>query len=184
MTPGAYRRAGDGIAITWGVGPSPFGPAYAAMTPRGLCALGFLNGGPAVAAAEIQARWPRAALARDDSTVAPLIAQAFATEAGAPPLHLFGTNFQLKVWEALLRVPPGAVVSYDGLAGVVCTPRAARAVAGALARNPVGWLIPCHRVIRKSGRFSDYAWGHVRKRAMVAREAALAGQGLEGRISA
>lgn len=172
MTPGAYRRGGAGVEITWGVQPTPFGLCYAGQTEHGLCALGFLGDKAPELDAAIRVRWPRAILQRSDDALAPVIEQAFGDSGGRLPVHVVGTNFQLKVWEALLRVPPGAVISYDRLANFMGRPGAARAVAGAVARNPVGWLIPCHRVIQKSGRFSGYAWGPMRKRAMIAREAA------------
>ena len=173
MTPGAYRRAGEGVRITWGEGPTPFGRAYAAVTQTGVCAMGFPDAEAIAPEAAIRARWPRAELERADGDVASVLARLGA-ESGEPiTLHVAGTNFQLKVWEALLRLPPGSVASYGALANALGRPRSARAVAGAVSRNPVAWLIPCHRVIRETGRFSDYAWGATRKRAMLAREAAM-----------
>jgi AraC family transcriptional regulator of adaptative response/methylated-DNA-[protein]-cysteine methyltransferase len=164
---------------------TPFGRAFVATTPRGVCALAFLDadGGrdEGAALAELREAWPGAELRADGRAAAEAVARVFArgaataTGAGAPPpLALFvrGTNFQVKVWEALLRVPEGSVVAYEELAAATGHPTATRAVASAVARNPVAYLIPCHRVIRKTGAFGEYRWGAPRKRAMLAWECA------------
>ncbi|MFL5574965.1 MAG: methylated-DNA--[protein]-cysteine S-methyltransferase [Gemmatimonadaceae bacterium] len=187
LTPGEYKRGGAGLEIAWGVHATPFGDAFMAVTPRGVCALSFLAEelprGPAVerAVAELAAEWPEAALRGDSSATRPYAARAFAPLAETrvarrdepAPLGvvLKGTNFQLKVWNALLRVPPGTVTTYEELAAAAGAPSAVRAVSSALARNAVAYLIPCHRVIRKTGAFGQYRWGAERKRAMLLWEA-------------
>ncbi len=173
MTPGDYKRDGDGIEIVYGVHPSPFGPCFIGETERGVCALGFADDAASATPLEdFKQRWCNADFREDHKQTAGTAARIFGAAGGKLALDLRGTNFQLKVWEALLRIPPGAVVSYDALAGALDKPGAARAVGGAVAANPVSYLIPCHRVIRKSGRFHNYYWGPERKRAMLAWEAA------------
>lgn len=177
MTPGDYKQGAAGLTIRYGVVPSPFGPCFIGATDLGICALGFLSERePLGAKAFFRQRWPKARLVHDVAAVAPAVASAFALEdhAGAPSLHLhlMGTPFQLKVWEALLRIPPGSVVSYEDLAVRLSTPRGARAIGGAVGANPVSYLIPCHRVIRKAGVITGYAWGPERKRALLALEGA------------
>jgi AraC family transcriptional regulator, regulatory protein of adaptative response / methylated-DNA-[protein]-cysteine methyltransferase len=177
-TPGDYRRGGDGLRIAYGVADTPFGAALVGRTERGVCHLSFLDSpvdagptgegnGPLDV---LRAAWPAADLARDDGVAAAVVAAIFAGE--RPPLHVSGTNFQVRVWEALLGIPEGGVTSYRGLAESLGRPSAARAVAGAVARNQVAWLIPCHRVIRAVGEAGGYRWGRERKRAMLAWEAA------------
>ncbi|MDA0229678.1 MAG: methylated-DNA--[protein]-cysteine S-methyltransferase [Proteobacteria bacterium] len=173
MTPGDFKREGDGIEIVYGVHPSPFGPCFIGETERGVCALGFADDAASATPLEdFRRRWCYAKFREDHHQTAGAAAHIFGAAGGKLALDLRGTNFQLKVWEALLRIPPGAVVSYDALAGALDKPGAARAVGGAVAANPVSYLIPCHRVIRKSGRFHNYYWGPERKRAMLAWEAA------------
>ena len=180
LTPGEVGRLGAGVVLRYAFADSPFGRVLAAATPRGLAFLGFVDaerGGDAQALADLAQRWPRAARAADDS-VAVLVERVFARlaagAAGRQPLHvlLAGTNFQLKVWEALLAVPEGRLVSYRTLAQAVGRPDAVRAVAGAVGRNPLSVLIPCHRVIRESGELGGYHWGLPRKIALIACEAA------------
>ena len=173
MTPGDFKRDGDGVEIAYGVHPSPFGPCFIGETERGVCALGFADDAASPTPLEdFKQRWRNADFREDRKLTGETAARIFAAAGGRLALDLRGTNFQLKVWEALLRIPPGAVVSYDTLAGALDKPGAARAVGGAVAVNPVSYLIPCHRVIRKSGRFHNYYWGPERKRAMLAWEAA------------
>ena len=181
VTPGEARRRGAGLRIRHGVHESPFGPAGIALTERGLCMLAF---SPPEAedswfADILAARWPRAAPVAEDAATAAMARRVFATDAGcAPiPLHLRGTNFQIRVWEALMRVPPATVISYEDLARRNGDARAVRATASALAKNPVSFLIPCHRVIRKTGAFHNYAWGVARKQAMLGWEQARYGEG-------
>ena len=179
MSPGAFKRGGEGVDIAWGVHPSPFGPCFVGRTERGICALGFADGDANAVRAEFESRWPAARFREDDAATAPVVARVFGERAGGgTPLRLAlaGTNFQLKVWEALLRIPPGRVTSYRALAQALGLPRSARAVGGAVAANPISYLIPCHRVIRGTGRISNYEWGPARKRVMLGWEAARFGQ--------
>ncbi|NCM96899.1 MAG: methylated-DNA--[protein]-cysteine S-methyltransferase [Rhodobacterales bacterium] len=172
MSPGDYARAGAGLVIRWGWRDSPFGEALAMATPRGLCGLAFsADCGREAAMADLRARWPGAAFIEDPDAVAPLLAAAFGA-AGETRLHLIGAPFQIKVWEALLRIPSGHVTTYGQIAGAIGQPRAVRAVGTAVGRNPVSWLIPCHRALRKSGALGGYHWGLPVKRAMLAWEAA------------
>lgn len=171
MTPAEARDEGSTLTITWGVAPSPFGPTLLAATKRGLCNLEFLNNDDASdAQARIAALWPGAVLVHDDDAVAKTAASIFGglkeSDSGIV-LHVRGTNFQIRVWEALLSVPSGRVLSYEGLAGHLGMSGGARAVASAVARNPVGFLIPCHRVIKSSGVIGEYRWGGTRKRALI-----------------
>lgn len=173
MTPGDFKRAGAGVEIAYGTHPSPFGPCFIGQTARGVCALGFSDSDAGEdALEEFNARWPEASFRADVAATRETAARIFGGAEGRIPLDLWGTNFQLKVWEALLRIPHGAMVSYDALATAIGKPGAARAVGSAVAANPVSYIIPCHRVIRRSGRFHNYAWGPQRKRAMLAWEAA------------
>jgi AraC family transcriptional regulator of adaptative response/methylated-DNA-[protein]-cysteine methyltransferase len=178
VTPGEYKARGAGLRIGYGVHDTPFGPALLAATERGLCGLSFLDDGDASAAVdELRERWCSATVGEDARTTEPLARRIFATGGGdGQPIPLFvqGTNHQVRVWEALLRVPAGAVVSYEQLAGAAGRPDAVRAVAGAVARNQIAYVIPCHRVIRKLGAFGGYRWGTERKLAMLGWEAARA----------
>jgi AraC family transcriptional regulator of adaptative response/methylated-DNA-[protein]-cysteine methyltransferase len=178
VTPGEYKTMAAGLEIRWGVHASRFGNVLIAATDRGICGLNFVDqGGEAAVVDDLRDRWPRALLRQDRATTRSYAGRLF--EPPGPmadaPLKLWvkGTNFQIKVWEALLRVPFGGLASYGGLARAMGRPQAARAVGGAIADNPVAYLIPCHRVIRSSGRFeTDYRWGTARKRALIGWEAA------------
>lgn len=179
MTPGAFKRKGAGLDIAYGFHPSPFGECLLLATWRGVCGLGFtLEGGREETLAEFRRRWPEASYREEPSRTAPLIGRIFPRQAGRSSLHLLlrGTNFQLKVWEALLRIPAGAVTSYGALAESIGRPRAARAVGRAVADNPIAFVIPCHRVIRETGLIHGYEWGVARKRAILAWEAARFGE--------
>ncbi len=177
MTPGEIRRGGAGVVLGWGQGDTPFGAALLAWTPRGVCYLAFLDGDAAQRYQELRAAWPAAQLQADEREAQRLLAQVFPAAPQPGRLHLLlrGTNFQLKVWEALLRLPPGRRVSYTQLAGLAGAPKAQRAVGSALAANQIGYLIPCHRVIREGGDSGHYRWGSERKAAMLAWEAGRAG---------
>jgi len=178
MTPGEYKQRGAGLEIAWGVHPSPFGECLIGMTERGVCALEFLQPQDANAAiARLRSHWDRAVLVHAPQRTAAVIERIFGVRRDwqAPlSLVLKGTNFQIKVWEALLRVPSGALTTYSALAQGLGRPQAARAVGGAVAANPIAYLIPCHRVIRAGGAFGDYRWGMQRKRILIARELAQA----------
>lgn len=179
VTPGELKRDGAGLTIQYGFHPSPFGECLIAVTARGVCHLGFVSPEDRRAAlAELTVEWPRAHLEEAPRVTAPIARRLFTRGNGNSPeidLHVPGTNFQIKVWEALLRIPPGGVVSYEDIAQHIRAPRAVRAVANAVAHNPVAWLIPCHRVIRKSGALGGYRWGETRKKVLLAWEAAKAG---------
>jgi AraC family transcriptional regulator of adaptative response/methylated-DNA-[protein]-cysteine methyltransferase len=175
MTPGEYKLAGQGLTIGYGFAPSPFGRALAAWTPRGVCYFAFCVDGDDAMVAELAALWPRAVLARDDAGALALLQQMFpsAPTRGRVHLVLRGTNFQIKVWEALVHTEFGQVLSYQRLAQRIGAPRASRAVGSAVAANTIGYLIPCHRVIRESGDTGQYRWGPQRKQALLAWESAL-----------
>lgn len=174
ITPGEFKRRGAGLVIRYGCAPTPFGECLLLLTGRGICGLAFVSGDRAAVFADMAGRWPGARFVEDAPAAAAMAARVFAPagERGGPlPLHLYGTNFQIRVWEALLRVPPGALVTYGDLAAGIGDPRASRAVGSACGSNPVSWLIPCHRAILKSGYIRDYAWGRPRKLAMIGWEA-------------
>ncbi|WP_212525156.1 bifunctional helix-turn-helix domain-containing protein/methylated-DNA--[protein]-cysteine S-methyltransferase [Actibacterium sp. MT2.3-13A] len=174
MSPGEFARRGAGLTISYGWFDSPFGEALAMGTDRGLCGLAFAaETGRAAAFADMAGRWPEAVYVEDPATLERDVAAAFA-QRGQARLHLIGAPFQIKVWEALLRIPSGHVTTYSEIADAVGSPRAVRAVGTAVGRNPVSWLIPCHRALRKSGGLGGYHWGLPVKRAMLAWEAARA----------
>jgi AraC family transcriptional regulator of adaptative response/methylated-DNA-[protein]-cysteine methyltransferase len=174
MTPGEVRTQGAGMDIAYGFADSPFGRFLAGITPRGVCHLRFVEPGQeADAEAELRSEWPCAAFSRDDAQARALSSEMFgdAPTTRAPlRVLLKGTNFQIKVWEALLRIPQGRAASYSGLASALGIPSSHRAVAGAIARNSIAVLIPCHRVLRESGDFNQYRWGVERKTALLAWE--------------
>ncbi|HET7408987.1 MAG TPA: bifunctional helix-turn-helix domain-containing protein/methylated-DNA--[protein]-cysteine S-methyltransferase [Paracoccaceae bacterium] len=172
MTPGEYARDGAGLVIRHGWFDTPFGEALAMGTERGLCGLAFsAECGREAAMADMRARWPAAELADDAQPLRPWIEAAFGSGA-AVPLAPIGAPFQIKVWEALLAVPSGHVTTYSEIAKRIGNPRAVRAVGTAVGRNPVSWLIPCHRALRRDGQLGGYHWGLPVKRAMLAWEAA------------
>ena len=174
LTPGEYKRRGAGLSIRYGIHATPFGRCLIGLTERGICHLGFVLTTEAEAVSGFMTQWNQAVLFRDQAASAALVEPIFdlSRRAGLPlHLHLRGTNFQLKVWEALLRIPSGELTTYERLAKRVGSRDAARAVGSAVARNPVAVLIPCHRVIRKLGEFGQYRYGGVRKRALHGWEA-------------
>lgn len=172
MTPGEYARGGEGLTLRWGWFDGPFGEALAFGAGRGLTGLAFsAEIGREAAFADMAARWPNATLVEDPAALAPWIEAAFRRR-GETPLQVIGAPFQLKVWEALLAVPPGHVTTYSDLARAIGNPGAVRAVGTAVGKNPVGWLIPCHRALRKGGALGGYHWGLGVKRAMLAWETA------------
>ena len=164
MTPGEIRTRGEGVTVRFGVASTPFGSAFFAETPRGLCRLSFLEGrSDAAEGAALRATWPRATLERDDERAAALAAVIWGHKSVTLPLAVTGTNFQVQVWRALLELEPGESVTYSALARKVGKPNAARAVGSAVGANPVGWVIPCHRVLRAGGKLGGYRWGPARK---------------------
>ena len=177
MSPGEFARKGAGLTIRWGIFDSPFGPAVVMGTDKGICGLGLISEmGQEAAIADLTRRWPQASFVRDARALDPWVQTAFGAQGGAAkaPLYLIGAPFQIKVWEALLAVPSGQVTTYSDIADVIGHPKAVRAVGTAVGRNPVSWLIPCHRALRKSGALGGYHWGLPVKRAMLAFEAARA----------
>jgi AraC family transcriptional regulator of adaptative response/methylated-DNA-[protein]-cysteine methyltransferase len=175
MSPGEYKRQGAGLKICYGFHDTPFGPCLLATTQRGVCGLDFVQGSQPAALAQLSAGWPQAEFVEAKAETRLFVDQIFApTPRNQPrPFHLLlkGTNFQVNVWQALLTIPAGSMVSYQGVAAYVGKPRASRAVANAIAHNPIAYLIPCHRVIRKSGDMHGYRWGTTRKRAILGWEA-------------
>ena len=178
MSPGTYAQGGAGLVIRWGWFDSPFGQALVMGTDRGLCGIGFAEEtGPEATMADLTGRWPRATFREDAATLHPWVAAAFGTGTGQTPLVLIGAPFQIKVWEALLSIPSGHVTTYSEIAGRIGAPRAVRAVGTAVGRNPISWLIPCHRALRRDGALGGYHWGLPVKRAMLAWESARAEAG-------
>jgi AraC family transcriptional regulator, regulatory protein of adaptative response / methylated-DNA-[protein]-cysteine methyltransferase len=177
MTPGEVKRGGEGLEVRFGFHPTPFGECLVAVTARGVCGLTFLGaGGRGEAVSDLARSWPRARRRQDPEATSAIARGVFGQGGRAQQLRLLvaGTNLQVKVWSALLRVPAGSAVSYGDLARSVGHPGAARAVGSALARNPIAVLIPCHRVLRATGAFGEYRWGADRKRALLAWESAKA----------
>ncbi|GAB1377972.1 methylated-DNA--[protein]-cysteine S-methyltransferase [Pararhodobacter aggregans] len=175
MTPGDYAKGGAGLTIHWGWFDSPFGPALVMGTEKGLCGMGFAaEMGAEAAFADLTGRWPKARFVEDPMRLKPWVESAFGTTGGLSetPLYLIGAPFQIKVWEALLTIPSGQVTTYSEIARAIGQPTANRAVGAAVGRNPISWLIPCHRALAKSGALTGYHWGLPLKRAMLAWEAA------------
>jgi AraC family transcriptional regulator of adaptative response/methylated-DNA-[protein]-cysteine methyltransferase len=173
LTPGEWRARGTRTVIRWGVAPSPLGECLVAWTERGICRIGFTDRAHSGPLADLRSALPDASYVEDAAGGARVVARVFDPARDADELRMFvrGTNFQMQVWRALLRVPEGAALSYQQLACSIGRPSATRAVASAVARNPVAVLIPCHRVLRKSGALGGYRWGRDRKRALLALEA-------------
>jgi len=177
VTPGEYKLHGSGLTISYGFHASPFGECLLALTGRGICGLAFVtHGNRQDPLNDLRHRWLYAELLEDPDQTAPWVDKIFplADEATQEPLRLYlnGTNFQIKVWEALLRIPVGNLVTYQEIASYLGDPRATRAVGHAIASNPISFIIPCHRVIRKMGVFGGYRWGTARKKAIVGWEMA------------
>lgn len=175
LTPAEHRPAGQGLAIRYGIHDSPFGACLVADTARGICKLGFFDTADERTRLERELRdeWPDAAIKRDDAGSAVLAGRIFsAHNQDGQPLRvlLHGTPFQLQVWAALLAIPAGTVRSYQEVADDIGRHTAVRAVASAIARNRVGYLVPCHRVIRADGKPGHYRWGDARKEAMIDQE--------------
>jgi AraC family transcriptional regulator, regulatory protein of adaptative response / methylated-DNA-[protein]-cysteine methyltransferase len=181
VTPGEYRSKGIGLEIFYGFHPSPFGECLLALSGRGICFLAFVEHDRLSTLEQLRRQWPNAGLHENPSRTRPVVAKVFTTQPGTSSsllhpgdisLHLYGTNFQIKVWEALLRLSAGSVTSYTALAKHVGAPDSARAVGNAVAGNPVAYLIPCHRVLQKTGNFGNYRYGSARKQAILLWEAA------------
>ena len=164
MTPGEYRARGEGVLIRHGVAETPFGSAFVAETPRGLCRLAFLDGsGAAAELAALRDAFPKATFERDDARASELTEIIWGNKSATLPLSVYGTNFQVQVWRALLELEPGASVSYGTLARRLGLSNGARAVGNAVGANPIAWVIPCHRVLRAGGDLGGYRWGAARK---------------------
>jgi AraC family transcriptional regulator of adaptative response/methylated-DNA-[protein]-cysteine methyltransferase len=177
VTPGEFKTGGEGLHVRFGLHDSPFGMCLLGTTERGVCWLSFQDGDdPGLRLPEIRERWPGARLEKDQASTRALAGRIFSARSRSGgsriPLVVEGTNFQIKVWEALLRIPEGCVVAYGDLARRIGSPGAGRAVGNAVAANPIGYLIPCHRVIRGMGTFGRYGSGRTRKRALLGWEAA------------
>ena len=190
MTPGDFKTGGAGLTLAYGFHPSPFGEALAVVAPRGLAALGWVDdkaqagtardsgkpsGGRAGALADMRRRWPNAAFIEDEAATAPYAALAFdpASWTADRPLRvvLIGTDFEVRVWETLLKIPMGRAATYGAVAGHIGKPKGARAVGAAVGRNPLSFVVPCHRVLGQSGALTGYHWGLTRKQAILGWEA-------------
>ncbi len=174
MTPGEYATGGVGLRIRWGWFDSPFGPILIMASEKGLCGMAFSGEvGKVKTYEDMVRRWPAATFVHEPDVLTPLVARILGlSNADQPiPLFLVGAPFQIKVWEALLSIPSGRVTTYSEIARALHCPKASRAVGTAVGQNPISWLIPCHRVLRKSGGFGGYHWGVPIKRAMLVYEA-------------
>jgi AraC family transcriptional regulator, regulatory protein of adaptative response / methylated-DNA-[protein]-cysteine methyltransferase len=176
MSPGEWKSGGEGLTVWFAFHPSPFGNALVMATERGLAGLAFADPSAEKATlAEMKARWPKASYVADSARTAPIARRIFDPTLwqAEQPLRvvLIGTDWEVRVWQALLRIPMGRLATYSGIAGKVCSPAAARAVGAAVGKNPIAFVVPCHRVIGKAGELTGYHWGLTRKRAMLGWEA-------------
>lgn len=181
MSPGEYKARGAGLTLTYGFHPSPFGEALFVTTPRGLAGLGWVEAGDDLAAqralafVDMQRRWPRAKFLRDEVATAPFVARVFDAQRwrADEPLKvvLIGSDFEISVWQALLTLPLGTATTYADLARQIAKPKAPRAVGAAVGRNPISFVVPCHRVLGSGGKLTGYHWGLTRKQAILGWEA-------------
>lgn len=176
MPPGVYKQKGAGLTISYGFHPSPFGVALVMVTEFGLCGLAFADAdGEKAALNDMTSRWPHAQYTEDSARTAPFAARIFASDAfvDGQPLRVtfIGTDFEIRVWETLLKIPVGKATTYGDIASAVGSPKAARAVGAAVGKNPISFVVPCHRVLGKSGDMTGYHWGLTRKRAILGWEA-------------
>src|SRR5512140_2277691 len=179
MSPGEWKAGGEGLTISYGFHPCPFGMALVMTTPRGLAGLALADAGKERAALkDMRSRWPKARYVEDLAATASIARRIFDTTLWKPeqPLRvvLIGTDFEVRVWEKLLTIPMGGLTTYSDLAASAGAPKAARAVGAAVGKNPICFVVPCHRVIGKSGELTGYHWGLTRKRAMLGWEAGMA----------
>jgi len=177
MTPGDFKRLGAGLKIEYGIHPTPFGDCLIAVTERGICHFSFIiDDDPTGAVNQLTENWPDAEIMNNKKSTEKIVRCIFDRKLKKEnePFNLLvrGTNFQINVWRALLSIPDGYMVSYGDIAEYIGKPSAVRAVAGAIAANPVAYLIPCHRVITGSGKYHKYRWGSARKKALLGYEAA------------
>ena len=181
MPPGAFRSRGAGLDMIWGAAPSPFGTVVLVVTDYGLAGIGFADIDTSLEAAfeDLRARWPNARYRRDDARVAPIASRVFDPARWNPDepvkLVLIGTDFEVKVWETLLRIPVGRATTYQSVADSIGRPRAVRAVGAAVGKNPISFVVPCHRVVGSTGALTGYHWGVPRKRAILGWEAGIVG---------
>ncbi len=168
MSPGEFKTKGKGIEILYGTHATPFGSCLIGLTPRGICHMAFFDADKDRAIAEMKERWAGATFRPSQVKTAPVIRELFKkTGKRRFSLLLRGTPFQIKVWEALLSIPEGEVVSYNHLAKLAGSPKASRAVGSAVGSNTIAYLIPCHRVIRETGFLGQYRWGESRKKTIL-----------------
>jgi AraC family transcriptional regulator of adaptative response/methylated-DNA-[protein]-cysteine methyltransferase len=180
MSPGEWKSGGVGLTVLYGFHPSPFGTALLMATERGLAGLAFADAGEEQAAlADMASRWPKASLVEDAARTAPLARRIFDSKLWRAdrPLRvvLIGTDFEVRVWETLLRIPMGRAMTYSDIAARIRAPKAARAVGAAVGKNPISFVVPCHRALGKNGDLTGYHWGLTRKRAMLGWEAGKVG---------
>ena len=176
MSPGEWKSGGAGLTVFYGFHPGPFGIALVMATERGLAGLAFADRGEERAALDdMRSRWPKATYVEDAARTAPLAERVFDRKLWREdrPLRvvLIGTDFEVRVWETLLRIPMGKATTYSTIADRIGAPKAARAVGAAVGKNPISFVVPCHRVMGKSGDLTGYHWGLTRKRAMLGWEA-------------
>ena len=176
MSPGEWKAGGEGLTIYYGIHPCPFGNALVMANERGLCGLAFADAGKDKAVvADMRKRWPKAKYVGDVARTAVIVNRIFDQSLWRPdrPLRvvLIGTDFEVRVWETLMRIPLGRAATYSDIASRIGAPKASRAVGAAVGKNPIAFVVPCHRVIGKSGELTGYHWGLTRKRAMLGWEA-------------
>ncbi len=172
MTPAEYKHGGKGLRINYSFNTTPYGPVLMAASTRGICHIAFFDGDRKTALEALFSEYPQADFNEsiDDFQKAGLEALKGSIDRSELRIHLKGTDFQLKVWEALLRIPEGSLVTYDTIAKAIGKPKAQRAVGTAIGKNPIALLIPCHRVIRSNGEFGGYRWNQTRKAAIIGKE--------------
>ena len=174
MSPGTYKAKGAGLQIFYGFHPSPFGIALAMVTQHGLCGLSFNDeGGDQAAFKDMTSRWPNAQYTEDSARTAPYVSRVFGDIKDNQPIRItmIGSDFEISVWETLLKIPMGKAVAYGDIASAIGKPKAARAVGAAVGRNPISFVVPCHRALGKSGALTGYHWGLTRKKAILGWEA-------------
>ena len=173
IPPGAYRQKGAGLDMVWGAAPSPFGTAVLVLTEYGLAGIGFADAQMSIEEAfeDLRARWPNAKFSRDDARIAPVAARVFDPSrwnADQPvKVVLIGTDFEVSVWQTLLKIPVGRATTYQSVAEHIGRPTASRAVGAAVGKNPISFVVPCHRVVGSTGALTGYHWGVPRKRAIL-----------------
>ncbi len=183
MPPGVFRAGGAGMDMVWGIAPSPFGTAVVTATEYGISGLGFADADTTIeeAFADLANRWPNARFTRDDARIVPMVTGIFEPSrwSADQPVRvvLIGTDFEVKVWETLLKIPVGHAVTYSSVANHIGRPSASRAVGAAVGRNPISFVVPCHRVVGSSGALTGYHWGVPRKRAILGWEAGVISTG-------